>query len=96
LKAGKKTKRSIVNSPRSSWKNRRKVLPIAKKRPIGMVKQAARAVLITITATLSLHCGFAETFRPDFRNLKYDEENVRHQAWLERIVTGYFNFPPVI
>ncbi|MBS0299616.1 MAG: hypothetical protein JSR32_06750 [Proteobacteria bacterium] len=90
-KAGKKTKRLIANSPRSSWKNRREALPIAKKRSIGMVKQAARAVLITITATLNLHCGFAETFCP----IKYDKENVRHQAWLERIVTGYFNFPPV-
>ena len=30
-----------------------------------------------------------------FRNIKHEEENARHQAWLDRIATGYFNFPPV-
>lgn len=30
-----------------------------------------------------------------FRNIKHEEESARHQAWLERIATGYFDFPPV-
>ena len=30
-----------------------------------------------------------------FRNIKHDEENARHSIWLERIATGYFDFPPV-
>jgi len=30
-----------------------------------------------------------------FRNIKHEEESARHQAWLERIASGYFDFAPV-